>query len=334
MNFSIELNPTTKKTFPSSMSWNTAKKRFQKDLDRYPELIREVLVKRSNRFNLPTFESTKYVPKHERKTKMEDVGLASGDMVYIAEGEHKGKITSVLQYSQESDSVILTDVLSKRIIPKAWWIQNQTSHVMEYPDNIPREYVKLAAKDRDDTGKISYVVADEVVYKEKYYDDRYKKWLPKRFVKHHETIEIPWPKPPTEIEDDRNSTTADAVFTKTYEDQTVAKSPLPQGVLAELRNPYSSYKKKTLTEVQARKLTAPKMPLSTEQKIYLAKKAQEPEKKLEPLTDEVKDFIGTKIAQHLAKIENPALLTHLVALSKAKVPDFEKTMKKLSENEK
>lgn len=315
------------------MSWNTAKKRFQKDLDKYPKLLREVLLKQTNKFNLPTFENSTYVPKHERKTKLEEVGLASGDMVYITEGEHKGKISSVLQYSLESDSVILTDVLSKRIIPKAWWIQNQTSHVMDYPLNIPRSHVKLAAKDRDDTGKITYVVADEVVLKDKYYDDRYKRWLPKRFVKHHETIEIPWPKPPTEIEDDRNSTTADAVFTKTYEEQSIAKSPLPKGVLAELRNPYSSYKKKILTDVQARKLTAPTMPLSTEQKIYLAKKSQQPEKKLEPLSQEVKDFIGTKIAEHFAKIENPALLTHLDALSKSTIPDFEKTMKKISDSE-
>lgn len=313
------------------MSWNTAKKRFQRDLDKYPELIREVLLKKTNKFNLPTFESTKYVPKHERKTKLEDVGLATGDMVYVTEGEHKGKISSVLQYSLESDSVILTDVLSKRIIPKAWWIQNQTSHVMDYPLSIPRDHVKLAAKDRDDEGKVSYVVAEGVVLKDKYYDDRYKRWLPKRFVKHHETIEIPWPKPPTDIEDDAISTTADAVFTKTYEDQTVAKSPLPQGVLAELRNPYSSYKKKTLTDVQARKLTAPQMPLSTEQKIYLAKKAQQPEKKLEPLSEEVKEFIGSKIAEHLSKIENPALLTHLEGLSKSTIPDFEKTMKKIEE---
>lgn len=316
------------------MSWNTAKKRFQKDLDKYPELIREVLLKKSNRFNLPTFEATRYIPKRERKTKIEQVGLASGDMVYITEGEHKGKISSVLQYTLESDSVILTDVLSKRIIPRAWWIQNQTSHVMDYPLNIPREHVKLAAKDRDDEGKVSYVVADEVVLKDKYYDDRYKRWLPRRYVKHHDTIEIPWPKPPTDIEDDRNSSTADAVFFKTYEDQSIAKSPLPHGVLGELRNPHSAHKKKVLTEVQARKLTAPRMPLSAEQKIYLAKKAQQPEKKLEPLSEEAKEFIGTKIAEHLAKIDNPAMLAHLEALSNSTIPDFEKTMEKISKSEK
>ncbi|EEQ39583.1 putative 54S ribosomal protein [Clavispora lusitaniae] len=315
------------------MSWNTAKKRFQKDLDKYPKALREVLLNRTNRFNLPTFDATDYVPKHERKTKLEDVGIASGDMVYVSEGEHKGKVSSVLQYTEESDSLILTDILSKKIIPKAWWIKNQTSHIMDYPVPIPRKNIKLAAKDRDEDGKISFIVADEVVMKDKYYDDRYKRWLPRRFVKHHESIEIPWPKPPTEPEDDYLSTGADAVFVKSYEPQSIAKSPLPQGVLAELRNPYSSHKRKTLTEVQARKLTAPKMPLSTEQKIYLAKKAQQPEKKLEPLSEEVKDFIGERIAEHLSKIENPALLAHLEALSKSTIPDFEKTMEKIKENQ-
>lgn len=315
------------------MSWNTAKKRFQKDLDKYPKVLREVLLKRSSRFNLPTFDSTDYVPKHERKSKLEEVGIASGDMVYVSEGEHKGKVSSVLQYTEESDSLILTDILAKKIIPKSWWIKNQTSHLMDYPVPIPRSSVKLAAKDRDESGNVSFIVADGVIMKDKYYDDRYKRWLPRRFVQHHENIEIPWPKPPTEPEDDYLSTTADAVFNKTYEPQTIAKSPLPLGVLAELRNPHSSHKRKVLTEVQARKITAPKMPLSAEQKIYLAKKAQQPEKKLEPLSEEAKEYIGERMAKHLSQIENPALLAHLDALSKSTIPDFKTTMEKLKKSQ-
>lgn len=315
------------------MSWNTAKKRFQKDLEKYPEALRKVLLQRSSKYNLPTFPlSQRYIPRADRKNRVEDVGLASGDLVYINKGPNKGKMSSILQYAEESDAFILTDVLSKRVIPKAWWIQNQTTHLMEYPEQVPREDVSLAAKDRDENGNITYVVAEEVIYKDKYYDDRYKKWLPKRFVKHHESIEIPWPKPPTEPEEDYLGTSEGAVFERTYELQSVAKSPLPQGVLAELRNPYSTFKQKKLTEVQARKLNAPAMPLSAEQKLYLAKKAQQPEKKLEPLSEEVEDFIGTKIAEHLSKIDNPYLIAHLDALSESKIPDFEKTMKKIEES--
>lgn len=313
------------------MSWNTAKKRFQKDLDKYPEALRKTILAQTDRFNLPTFSSVRYVPKKERKTRMEQVGIVTGDMVYVAEGEHKGKITPVLQYSSTSDSFLLTEILDKRVIPKAMWIPNQQSYTMEYPISIPREHGRLAAKDKDETGKVTYVVAEEVELRDKYYDDRYKKWLPRRFIKHHSNIEIPWPKPPSEPVEDELSTPPETALLKTYELQTIARSPLPEGVLNELRNPHSQYKKKTLTEFQARKLNGPQMPLSAEQKIYLAKKAQVPEEKLEDLSEEAKEFIGSKIAEHLSKIESPALKAHLEALSRQNIPDFAKTMEKIAD---
>lgn len=299
------------------MSWNLAKKRFQRNIDKYPEEIRRILLKENLKYNLPTFDSdeTTYVPKQDRLNKLEDVGIVTGDMVYISEGKHKGKISSVLQYSSLSDSFLLTDVLKKSIIPKAMWIPNQASHLMDYPESIPKKHVKLAAKDRDEKGTVSYVVADEVIMKGKYYDDNYKRWLPRRFVKHHPSIEIPWPRPPSQPEDDALSTSKDAAYLKTHELQTIAKSPLPAGLLRELRNPYSPHKRRQLTETQARKLNAPQMPLSTEQKIYLAKKSAAPEKTVQPMSEEIQEFIGSKMAEHLSKIQNPSLLAHLEALS-------------------
>lgn len=314
--------------------WNTAKKRFQRDLDKYPKALRDALYKQKSKYNLPTFPLGEYVPKDEIISGMEKVKIASGDFVYVTEGEHKGKISNVIDYMPQSDSFILSDVTGKRLIPKNLWTENQTTHLMDYPEPVPRRMVKLAAKDRDEKGKVSFVVADDVVLKSKYYDPRYRRWIPRRFVKHHELIEVPWPKPPLEPTDDYLSTTADSVFLKTYETQSIARSPVPKTVMAELRNPYSNHKKKALTEFQARRLNAPQMPLSTEQKIYLAKKAVTPEKKLQPLTHEIKDFIGERMAAHINKISNPALLTHLEALSKSTIPDFKKTMEKLEKQEK
>lgn len=314
------------------MSWNTAKKRFQKDVDKYPAALRKVLLDQTDKYTLPTFERMRYIPTHERRTTMEQVGIATGDMVYIAEGEHKGKVSPVLQYSAASDCFLLTDILAKRAIPKPMWIPNQQSFLMDYPVAIPREHVRLAAKDRDETGKVSYVVAEELIYKSKYYDDNYKRWLPRRFVKHHLNIEIPWPRPPSEPRDDELSTPKDAALLKTFELQTIAKSPLPKGLLNELRNPYSPHKKRGITEFEARKLNGVTMPLSAAQKEYLAKKSQTPEKKLTPLSEEVKDYIGAKMAEHISKIDNPALLAHLEVLSKSRVRDFETTMKKIAES--
>lgn len=305
------------------MSWNTAKKRFQKDIESYPKALRDVYLRKANKFALPTFETKEWpLPKAERKSKLEQIGFASGDLAYITKGEKKGTISTIFQYSPEMNSFLLADVTSKRVLPKLNWVEHQTSHIIDYPDYVKLEDVKLAAKDKDDEGKVYYVVADEIVYGEKYYDERYKQWLPRRFVSHHKSIEIPWPNPPLEPKDDYLSTTEDVAHERTYELQTIARSPLPKGVLSELRNPYSKYKKTFLTEQQIRKVNAPDMPMSAAQKAYLARKLEEPEKTHQGLTAEMEEYIGQRIADHLNKIENPHLLAHIEAISKVPNPDL------------
>ncbi|KAK6204968.1 uncharacterized protein RJT21DRAFT_117449 [Scheffersomyces amazonensis] len=271
------------------------------------------------------------VPPHERRTQIEK-GIVTGDLVYINEGEHKGKVSSVIRYLEESDSYMLNNVSEKTLIPKHMWGPGATSHVFDYPIPIPASHIKLAAKDKDDSGKINYVVADKIAFKEKYYDDRYHQWLPRRFVKFHESIEIPWPEP-NSLKDDQYCTIEPIALEKSYELQTIAKPPFPKELLSEFRNPYSHHKKRVFTEVQARRINAPNMPLSMEQKIYLAKQASKPKKVLEPLTEEMKELIGSKMAEHINKIDNPALLGHLEHVSKTKVPDFEKTLKSIEENQ-
>ncbi|KAK6458975.1 mitochondrial ribosomal large subunit protein [Scheffersomyces xylosifermentans] len=318
------------------MSWNTAKKRFQRDIESLPTRLREYYQRELNaRYTLPTFEGAQLptIPAPKRKTNVQK-GIAPGDLVYITEGEKKGTVTSVFHYNPSNDAVLVANVTEKRITPKTTWVDNQNSHYVDYPKYIPHSSVKLAGKDRDDSGKVSYVVADEIVLKDKYYDDRYRSWLPRRFVKHHDTIEIPWPNPPTAFEDDSLSTPELAVLEKTYELQTIAKPPFPKAALDQLRNPYSRHKKRVLSELQARRLNSPEMPLSTEQKIYLAKQANKPKKVYTNLSEEIKDFIGDKIAQHVNSIKEPAMLAHLEALSKSTIPDFKKTMENIKENEK
>ncbi|ABN68485.1 mitochondrial ribosomal large subunit protein [Scheffersomyces stipitis CBS 6054] len=289
----------------------------------------------NKRYTLPTFETAQLpvVPAATRKNNYER-GIAPGDLVYITEGEKKGTVTSVFHYNPSNDAVLVANVTEKRITPKTTWVENQNSHYVDYPSYLPMSKVKLAGKDKDDEGKVSYVVADEIVLKDKYYDDRYKRWLPKRFVKHHSSIEIPWPNPPSAFEDDALSTQEPTVFEKTYELQTIAKAPVPKAALNQLRNPYSKHKKRVLSELQARRLNSPEMPLSVEQKIYLAKQASKPKKTYTNLSEEIKDFIGDKMAQHINSIDNPAMLAHLEALSRAKVPDFEKTIQNIEDESK
>lgn len=321
------------------MSFNGVRRRFQKDINKLPKHFRVRETKNTNRFVLPTFEQKiDLIPEKERKTQLHQVGITEGDLVYVTKGEHKGQISTVFQYTPEYDSVFLSDISEKKIIPKFQWFEQQESHLIDYPKQIPKDHVRLAAKDRDAQGNTYYLVAEDVVYKEKYYDDKHKKWLPKRFVKHHDNIEVPWPSPPREFNEGELSTKEEDALEKTYELQSLVIPPFPSQVMNQLRNPYSKYKARYLTEAQARRMNAPQMPLTKEQQIFLAKKeAKEAEQRTDQLqkdlTPEMKDFIGEKIASHLNKIDNPYLKLHLEALSRTSIPDFEKTKKIIEETQ-
>lgn len=312
------------------------RRRFQRDVSKLNKALRAQETKSNNRFVLPSFEQKyEFLSKSERKQDMVQSGLCPGDLVYITKGEHKGKITTLFQYTPEFDTVYLSDISEKKVIPKEQWFDQQETHLIDYPTQIPREHIKLAAKDIDEKGNTCYVVAEDVVYRGKYYDEAHKRFLPKRFIKHHENIEVPWPAPPREPEDGPLSTDEQVALEKTYELQSIVVPPFPKAVLGQLRNPYSKHKSKVLSEMEARRLAAPEMPLSKEQKIYLAKKAaaEEEQSRIKDLSEEMKQLIGERIANHINGINNPHVLSHLEALSGVKIPDFEKTMNKVKEAE-
>ncbi|RLV95496.1 Cell division control protein 31 [Spathaspora sp. JA1] len=300
-----------------NMSWAPKfKHRLARNPDKYTGALRVFWQKKIQGTPMPTFENFNplQVPKHERKTDFE-VGITQNDLVYVTEGENKGTIAQVFSYNPEYNQVMLSNHTQQRILPKSRWVEGTTSHIVEIPKFMPLTSIKLAGKDIDAEGKICYVVADEVVFKGEYYDDRYKQWLPKRFVKHHESVEIPWPTPP-EIEAGELSTSETLAMEKTWEFQTISTPPIPTDALSEFRNPYSKYKTKKLSALDAYKLNYPEMPLTKEQKIYLANKEKNKVvKKLTPLTQEIKDFIGEKMANHINNIESEAMLAHLEGLS-------------------
>lgn len=304
------------------MSWNTAKKRFVRDVERLPTRIRDAFHRSQLDFALPSFDKQlppTQVNKSQQKSSVE-TGITEGDIVYITQGDHKGEIATVNKYIPIYDAYVLSNSTSKRIFHKSNWVEGQSSHLIDFPNFIPRENIKLAGKEKDpESGKSTFLVADEIELKDKYYDDRYKMWIPRRFIKHHDTIEIPWPNPPA-VQDGTLSTAEDTVFEKSYELQTIAKPPMPIEALAQLRNPHSKHKKRIFTKMQVGRIAVPDMPLSVEQKIYLARKSKAEEagevKKVKKLSPEVIDFVGQRIAEHINKIDNPAMLEHLEGLAK------------------
>ena len=311
------------------MSWVTRTFRFERNVNKYPENLRKHFQKNKEITNLPSFKNffPTTLPRSQQKTNVE-AGIMEGDLAYVTTGSHKGKIAEVLSYSPEYDAVSLSNISSKKLIPKIFWPEGQTSHVFDFPDYIPRNQVRVVGKDKDENGNVSYVVAEDIELRDKYYDDRFKKFMPRRFVKYHENIEFPWPEPQA-LEDGPLSTPENVAMERTFEFNSIAKSGIPKVALAQLRNPYSKHKKKTLSGLQVAKLNGPEMPLTIEQKIWIAKnqeKQAETKPEYKPLLDEVQEFIGKKMAEHLNKIKSPELRYHLDVLSNSVSHDFEKTL--------
>ncbi|KAI3405996.2 MRPL40 [Candida oxycetoniae] len=295
------------------------------NIDKLPKNLQKHFLKSQDATALPTFKGffPDKVPKSQQKTRFE-AGIMEGDLAFVTEGPHKGKIVEVLTYTPEFDSVSLSNVSTKKLMPKPFWPEGHTSHVFDFPDYVPRSKVRVVGKEKDDSGKVSYVVAENVTLGELYYDERFKEWIPRRYIKNHD-YELPWPEP-SKIEDGELSTPPATVIEKTFAFDTIGKSTIPKKLVNQLRNPYSKFKRRALDGLQVAKLNGPVMPLTVEQKIWLAKQASKPEKKLYPLSEEIQDFIGSKMAQHLNKIESPELRMHLEALSNKKCRDFEKTL--------
>ncbi|KAI5962147.1 MRPL40 [Candida pseudojiufengensis] len=317
------------------MSWVVSRSRFKRDINKLPNHLKQHWIKQQEITALPTFKGffPQRLPKSQQKTRFE-AGITEGDLAYVTEGPHKGKIVEVLTYSPEFDSVSLSNISTKKLLPKPFWPEGHTSHVFDFPDYIPRSKVRVVGKQKDEeTGKISYIVAEGIQMKDSYYDDRYKKHIPRRFIKYHDQYELPWPNPP-KINDGVLSTPENVVLERTFEFNTIGKSSIPKQLVNQLRNPYSKFKKRTLDGLQVAKLNGPEMPLTIEQKIWLAKQAESPKKKLYPLSNEVKEFIGSKMADHMNKIESPELRHHLEILSNVKIPDYQKTLNLIEETAK
>ncbi|KAK6460097.1 hypothetical protein DFJ63DRAFT_258202 [Scheffersomyces coipomensis] len=307
------------------MSWHTAGNRFAVEVSN-PRITKTVYDKimRANKLPLQGEAPGVRIAKRDQQSEFEK-GIVTGDLVYVNAGEHKGTISTVISYTASTNTLYLSNVTQKSIIPGHLKPESFPSHLIERPKPVPFNQVKLAGKEKDENGKINYIVAEDFEFKEKYFDERYQRWLPRRVAKHHNEIEIPWPQPEL-LKDDRYSTQENIALEKSYEVQTIARPPIPREALAEFRNPYSKHKKRVFSELQVRRVNAPKMPLSIEQKIYLAKNEGKEKKVYQPLSEEIKEFIGSKMADHISKIDNPALLSHLDALSNSKIPDFEKTL--------
>ena len=254
--------------------------------------------------NLPPFLRTDLptVPEDRQYKDEKDWVFLPGDRVVIMNGECRGNIARVRSHNKETNSYLLDDNgPSRRVaVPKFYWEEGQTTHVVSMPTPVLKRDLRLVADidDPDNPGRVKTVAVENVTFKGKYYDENYRKMMPYRCVYVQPDLIIPWPKP-EEPEEGSLSTSGEAAREQTFWVDTIVKNTIPEKAFLTIRNPHSKYRRGKLTGRDIRKLVAPDMPLTETKKAYLAEKEMLRSRPKPELTEEDKIAIGEKVLEHL-----------------------------------
>lgn len=276
--------------------------RFLKQVENRPKHLLDHFRKFEEK-SMPSFlvPSIPRVEDAERFRTEKEWKFMPGDRVVVLKGKWRGQISIIQQQDRETNGFILDENGPTKTVPvpKQFWSEGQTSHMVTFPVAVKQADLKLVADidDPDTPGKTRSVAVRDVVFRGTYYDENYKKVMPYRCVSGQEDLVIPWPKP--EFKEDGELATSPAIAREqTYWVESIARSPIPEGALLTIRNPKSKYRRGVLTPKDIAKLVAPKMPLSKTKKAYIAEKKEMAMASKRILTDEDKEKIGNAIYDH------------------------------------
>lgn len=294
------------------MSFKRLSQRFQTDLERLPDHTRKLFERVNESGILPAMKNDlPFVSDEKRFRSMEDWKYIAGDKVLITKGENKGTIATIIATHDPTNSYYLDNGPTKKVVvPSHYWTRSESSHVMDYPKSVTSEYFKLLGSVTR-KGTKSYIAAQDVVFRGKYWDADYKKMLPYRCIRYREDVVIPWPKP-EEVKDDAKCTSEEIAHARTYRPTSLVHSDIPTEALPSLCNnplrPHvgksKKYTKHIVTEMDVRKTTAPKMPLSETKKALWAERQELRRKRMTKMSPDVEEFIGKKVADHLSSVKD------------------------------
>lgn len=303
------------------MGFAPVSKRFGPNFERLPKTVQSMFRDMQKKGQISALQpDLPEVPEDKLYRRVEQWKYLPGDRVMIVKGEHKGTVTSIVSHLKNTNGYYLEDgPMKKIVVPREYWRQTQPSHVVDYPVAVTRDSIKLVSSLTDEkTGKTKTFAADDVVFRGRYWDAAHKKMLPYRCVKNEEHITIPWPAPEP-IHDDELCTPEDKALERSYFPMSVVHSGLPDDLKLSLRAPLARrtiprYSKKIITNSDLKRLTPPKMPEPPHKELMRQEKKMLAERSIE-LTAEMKEFIGSKVAQHLASIEDPHMKKYIERVS-------------------
>lgn len=264
-----------------------AKGKEKKRLQSIPEFMRP---------DLPIVEES-----HKFKSE-QDWKFLPGDRVVIVRGDHRGNVCVIKGRDEHTNGYLLDDngPTKQVVVPKEYWQEGQTSHVVAIPRTMCQKDLRLVAdiEDEGNPGQIKTVAIQNVVFKGKYYDEDYKKILPYRCVYGQTDLVIPWPRPEP-VEDGNLGTTPEVTREQTFWVDTAARNPIPRNAFLTIRNPHSKYRRGKITARDLEYLVKPKMPLTESQEAGLAMKEEMAKVKRPQLTEEDKILISEKVQAYL-----------------------------------
>ncbi|CAL9735017.1 large ribosomal subunit protein uL24m [Monosporozyma servazzii] len=240
-----------------------------------------------------------------KKFKTEqDWKFLPGDRVVIVRGEHRGNVCMIKGRDEHTNGYLLDDNGPSKqvVVPKEYWQEGQTSHVVAVPKTMTQKDLRLVADIEDEMNpdQVKTVAVQNVVFKGTYYDEDYKKVLPYRCVLGQTDLVIPWPRPEP-VEDGNLATNPEVSREQTYWVDSVARNPIPKKAFMTIRNPRSKYRRGKISAKDLKFLVKPEMPMTESQKAALAMKEQLGEIQRPELTEEDKILISERVKSYLDK---------------------------------
>lgn len=227
-----------------------------------------------------------------------------GDRVQVLSGEDKGKVGKIASLAKDSNAVYVEGLggTTRVVVPPHAFFPGQTRPVVDAPNMIKAENIRLVASIREENGAEKDVAVHSVSLSGEYYDADYNKYLPYRRLTHDPEVIIPWPRPENPLAKSEFATPADVVEERTFFPNSILEPPLPEAALSQVRNKYSRFKRRApITAKDVREMTAPEMPLTATKKAYLAELKAKRSAPRPQLNTEITDFIGDEIAKGLQK---------------------------------
>ncbi|KAG7895478.1 hypothetical protein KL936_000186 [Ogataea polymorpha] len=286
-------------------------KRYTGVLERLPLHFRDFFMRRADQSQIPAFRSQgKFIPEEKRYTRPEQWKVLEGDRVMFVKGPNKGKIGKVLGLQPFTNS-IYTDIAETEplSVPKQLWQEGQNEYLIDYPKTVSPDDVRVVTTMVKEDGTEYDIVAEEVVFNGKYFDEDYKKMMPIRRVKYHEHIIIPWPRPDP-AEDCVFSTPPEMAEERSHIENSILHFEQPADFKIEslrdpiMKRPYK-WDKQVLKKGDITKLTAPGIPYSETKKAMYEERKQIRESQITEMSAEVMEFIGSRVAEHLNNVTDP-----------------------------